>query len=152
MAMNWGGKLIGGTLGMLALGPIGAAIGVFIGHQFDAGGTASNLLGGTVFGANPDPREVNLLFFPTTFRVMGHIAKADGRVSEQEIASARVSDAGAAPAGQRRSRRRSSYFGEGKQPAFDLEAALRRLRASHRGLSGAGAFLRGDPTAGGARG
>jgi DnaJ like chaperone protein len=127
MAMNWGGKLIGSTLGMLALGPIGAAIGFFIGHQFDAGGTASNLLGGTVFGANPDPREVNLLFFPTTFRVMGYIAKADGRVSEQEIASAR-SVMRALHLQDSQIQRAIEYFGEGKQPAFDLEAALRRLR------------------------
>jgi DnaJ like chaperone protein len=125
--MNWGGKLIGGTLGMLALGPIGAAIGVFIGHQFDAGGGASNLLGGSMFGAGADPRAVNQQFFPTTFRVMGHIAKADGRVSEQEIASARaimhalhLQDAQIQSA--------IGYFGEGKRPDFDLEAALRQLR------------------------
>jgi DnaJ like chaperone protein len=127
MAMNWGGKLIGSTLGMLALGPIGAAIGFFIGHQFDAGGTASNLLGGKVFGANPDSREVNLVFFPTTFRVMGYIAKADGRVSEQEIASAR-SVMRALHLQDNQIQRAIEYFGEGKQPAFDLEAALRRLR------------------------
>ncbi|HEX4024508.1 MAG TPA: co-chaperone DjlA [Steroidobacteraceae bacterium] len=127
MAMNWGGKLIGGTLGMLALGPIGAAIGVFIGHQFDAGGGASNLLGGTVFGAGPDPREVNQLFFPTTFRVMGHIAKADGRVSEQEIASAR-SVMYALHLQDSQIQKAIGYFGEGKRPDFELEAALRRLR------------------------
>jgi DnaJ like chaperone protein len=125
--MNWGGKLIGGTLGMLALGPIGAAIGVFIGHQFDAGGGASNLLGGTVFGAGPDPREVNQLFFPTTFRVMGHIAKADGRVSEQEIASAR-SVMYALHLQDSQIQKAIGYFGEGKRPDFELEAALRRLR------------------------
>jgi DnaJ like chaperone protein len=127
--MNWGGKLIGGTLGMLALGPIGAAIGVFIGHQFDAGGGVSNLLNGSMFGvgAGADPHAVNQQFFPTTFRVMGHIAKADGRVSEQEIASARaimhalhLQDAQIQSA--------IEYFSEGKRPDFDLQAALQRLR------------------------
>src|SRR5665213_346551 len=124
--MKWGGKLIGGTLGMLALGPIGAAIGVLVGHQFDSGASASNLLGGAMFGGS-DPTQANLLFFPTTFRVMGHIAKADGRVSEQEIASARaimhalhLRDAQMQAA--------MGYFGEGKQPGFDLDAALARLR------------------------
>ncbi len=125
--MNWGGKVIGGTLGMLALGPIGAAIGVFIGHQFDAGGTASNLLGGKLFGASPDPREVNTLFFPTTFRVMGYIAKADGRVSEREIASAR-SVMRALHLQDNQIQLAIGYFGEGKQPNFELESALRRLR------------------------
>src|SRR5665213_340358 len=89
--MKWGGKLIGGTLGMLALGPIGAAIGVLVGHQFDSGASASNLLGGAMFGGS-DPTQANLLFFPTTFRVMGHIAKADGRVSEQELSLIHISE------------------------------------------------------------
>ncbi|MGH8144208.1 MAG: TerB family tellurite resistance protein, partial [Steroidobacteraceae bacterium] len=125
--MKWGGKLIGGTLGMAALGPIGAAIGLFIGHQFDAGGGASNLLGGTVFGPGADPHEVNRLFFPTTFRVMGYIAKADGRVSEQEIASARAV-MHALHLQDSQIQKAIAYFGEGKRPDFDLQASLRRLR------------------------
>jgi len=125
--MNWGGKLIGGTLGMVALGPIGAAIGVFIGHQFDAGGGPAKLLGGTVFGPGADPREVNQLFFPTTFRVMGYIAKADGRVSEQEIASAR-SVMHALHLQDSQIQKAIGFFGEGKRPDFDLQASLRRLR------------------------
>ena len=122
--MNWTGKIIGGTLGLLALGPIGAALGAFIGHQFDSGQISV-----AMFTGGPDPRLVNQLFFPTAFRVMGHIAKADGRVTEQEIASARAvmhamhlqPDQVQAAIG---------YFNEGKQPEFDLDAALARLRAS----------------------
>jgi len=125
--MYWGGKLIGGTLGMLALGPIGAAIGVFIGHQFDAGGGPSKLLGGTIFGPGADPHAVNRLFFPTTFRVMGYIAKADGRVSEQEIASAR-SVMHALHLQDSQIQKAIGYFGEGKRADFDLQAALRGLR------------------------
>lgn len=130
--MNWGGKVIGGTLGMLALGPIGAAIGVYIGHQFDSGAAQSNLLGGGLFGAGSDPRLVNQLFFPTTFRIMGHIAKADGRVSEQEIASARaVMRALHLQDGQIQTA--ISHFNEGKQPSFDADAALRQLRIAIAG-------------------
>ena len=33
--MKWIGKVVGGLLGALALGPIGAALGVLLGHQFD---------------------------------------------------------------------------------------------------------------------
>lgn len=120
--MGWGGKIIGGTLGMLAMGPVGAAIGAFIGHQFDAGQSGLRL-------GRPDPTQVNSLFFPTTFRVMGHIAKADGRVTEQEIASARaVMNALHLNAAQVQSA--IGYFNEGKQPDFDLDAALRQLRAA----------------------
>ena len=35
MAMKWIGKVTGGLLGGLVLGPIGAAFGVLLGHQFD---------------------------------------------------------------------------------------------------------------------
>jgi DnaJ like chaperone protein len=122
--MNWGGKIIGGTLGLLAGGPVGAALGVFIGHQFDSGQMGSNLLGGA-----PDPRLVNELFFPSTFRVMGHIAKADGHVSEREVASARsVMHALHLNPGQIQAA--IGYFTEGKQPGFDLDGLLGQLRRS----------------------
>ena len=122
--MNWAGKIIGGTLGLLALGPIGAALGAFIGHQFDSGQISV-----AMFTGGPDPRLVNQLFFPTAFRVMGHIAKADGRVTEQEIASARaVMHAMHLQPDQIQAA--IGYFNEGKQPEFDLDAALARLRAS----------------------
>jgi DnaJ like chaperone protein len=123
--MNWGGKIIGGVLGLAAMGPWGAVVGVMIGHQFDAGAGFASLLGSS---GGTDPKLVNDLFFPTTFRVMGHIAKADGRVSEQEIASARaVMHALHLNPAQMLSA--MGYFNEGKQPEFDLDAALRRLRA-----------------------
>jgi len=123
--MNWGGKIIGGVLGLAALGPWGAVIGVVIGHQIDAGATFSTLLG----SGGADPKLVNELFFPTTFRVMGHVAKADGRVSEREIASARaVMHALHLNPAQMLSA--MEYFNEGKQPGFDLDAALRRLHGA----------------------
>jgi DnaJ like chaperone protein len=123
--MNWSGKIIGGTLGfLLGGGPIGAALGAFIGHQFDNGQIGGHLLAGS-----PDPKLVNELFFPSTFRVMGHIAKADGRVSEQEIASARaVMRALHLNADQMQAA--IGYFNEGKQPGFDLEGLLGQLRSS----------------------
>jgi DnaJ like chaperone protein len=121
--MNWEGKLIGGVVGLVTLGPLGAALGVLIGHLFDSG-----QLIGALFG-RPDRRLVNELFFPTTFRVMGHIAKADGRVTEQEIASARAIMGNLHLQGPQ-IQAAIGYFTEGKQPGFDLDTALSRLRAA----------------------
>jgi len=124
--MNWGGKIIGGTLGLLALGPVGAALGVLIGHQFDNGQISGQFIGGR---PGPDPAMVNELFFPSTFRIMGHIAKADGHVSEQEIASARAIMR-ALHLNSVQIQAAIGYFTEGKQAAFDLDALLGRLRAA----------------------
>jgi DnaJ like chaperone protein len=60
---------------------------------------------------------------------MGHIAKADGRVTEQEIASAR-SVMYAMHLQPEQIQAAIGYFNEGKQPSFDLDAALAQLRAS----------------------
>jgi DnaJ like chaperone protein len=60
---------------------------------------------------------------------MGHIAKADGRVSEQEIASARAV-MHALHLNQAQMLSAMSYFNEGKQPAFALDPALQQLRTS----------------------
>ncbi|MGA8706852.1 MAG: co-chaperone DjlA [Steroidobacteraceae bacterium] len=124
--MNWAGKVIGGVLGLATLGPWGAVLGALVGHQFDTGG--SNGLG-TLFSGGVNPAQVNALFFPTTFRVMGHIAKADGRVSEQEIASARAV-MHALHLNQAQMLSAMGYFNEGKQPGFALDPALQQLRAA----------------------
>jgi len=122
--MNWAGKVIGSVLGLATVGPWGAVLGALIGHQFDTGAGLSSLLGG---GA--DPARVNALFFPMTFRVMGHIAKADGRVSEQEIASARaIMHALRLTSAQMLSA--MGYFNEGKQASFDLDSGLQQLRGA----------------------
>ena len=85
--MSWFGKLAGGALGFLMGGPLGAALGATLGHQFDAEPTVVRL-----FESGQDPRKAEQLqraFFVGLFRLMGQIAKADGRVSETEIERAR---------------------------------------------------------------
>jgi DnaJ like chaperone protein len=65
----------------MALGSYpGAALGALLGHQFDQG------LGDALPGSAPRAQQD---FFAVTFEVMGHVAKVDGRVSEQEIQVAR---------------------------------------------------------------
>jgi DnaJ like chaperone protein len=125
--MKWIGKLTGGLIG-LAFGPIGLAVGVLLGHQFDQAQADDDEP-----GAPPaDVAAISERFFRATFRVMGYVAKADGRVSEQEIAAARavMTDL---RLGQAQVREAIALFSAGKQPDFDLAAELAGLRAACRG-------------------
>ncbi len=75
------GKLVAGFLGWIAAGPLGLLAGLFLGHAFDRG------LGRALKVASPENiARIQASFFDTTFLLLGHIAKSDGRVSEQEIA------------------------------------------------------------------
>jgi DnaJ like chaperone protein len=123
--MKWAGKLVGGALGAF-LGPIGIALGAAIGHQYD-------LLSG-----RQGVRPVGEQFFRSTFRVMGHVAKADGHVSEREIAAAR----GVMQGLQLNEAQRLAaieLFTAGKAQDFDLATELGELT---RASSGHPAILR----------
>ena len=121
--MKWIGKLAGGLIG-LPFGPIGVAIGVLLGHQFDL---AQQQEAGEPGSPPPDVAAIGERFFRATFRVMGNLAKADGRVSEREIAAARgvMSDL---RLDALKVREAIELFGQGKQPGFDLPAELTGLR------------------------
>lgn len=114
--MNWTGKLVGVIIGSLA-GPVGAAVGLFLGHQFDRG----------VGGARRENFDgVGQVFFETTFAVMGHVAKADGRVSEAEIQAARgIMSRMRLDAAQVQEAIR--LFNIGKAPDWPMERELARL-------------------------
>ena len=114
-------------MGCWRRGPVGAALGVLIGHQFDTGRSAARCS-----AAGPEPGAgATSCSFPATFRVMGHVAKADGHVSEQEIASARAV-MHALHLNPEQMRPAIGYFTEGKQPDSTLDAAL--ARAARRSL------------------
>jgi DnaJ like chaperone protein len=118
---QWTGKLLGGLVGFFSGGPIGAAVGVLVGHQIDRSSEA-----GPGPGPALDSAAIGDCFFRTTFQVMGHVAKADGRVSEQEIAAARaVMSELRLDASQVRAA--IAEFTIGKQASFDLYAALDAL-------------------------
>ncbi|GAB4358158.1 MAG: co-chaperone DjlA [Immundisolibacter sp.] len=119
--MAYWGKLIGAAAGLFMAGPVGALFGVVAGHSVDRARTASRP------GARV-PREV---LVDVGFALMGHVAKADGRVSEAEIAAA---DAWMRrlrlDAGQRR--RAVDRFNAGKQPGFSVADTVRRVRGQGR--------------------
>ncbi len=120
--MNIWGKIIGGALGFMVGGPIGLFFGVWIGNSFDQGlkQNFSNMFG------NADPAETQRIFFATTFSVMGHIAKADGTVSKQEIAAA---EQVMLQLGLDEIKRKEAIdaFNRGKSDDFDLTANLESL-------------------------
>jgi DnaJ like chaperone protein len=90
--MSWWGKLVGGALGFAMGGPIGAMLGAVVGHQLDRGlevATQHDALGWQGSGGAAQQERAQTAFFTTVFSVMGHLAKADGRVSESEIQLAR---------------------------------------------------------------
>jgi DnaJ like chaperone protein len=126
--MAWIGKLGGGILGfVLGGGPVGAAIGAAIGHQFDRGA------GRTEWPWSPaSPAERRRLFFVATFRALGQVAKADGRVSEDEIATARALMA-EMRLGPDDVRRAIALFTEGKRPGFPVDDDAAALRAAAQG-------------------
>ena len=120
--MNWWGKILGGAFGMMLGGPIGALLGVVLGHNLDKGLNATSSEGG--FGRQ---ERIQTLFYTTTFSVMGHICKADGRVSEDEIAMAQqVMQQMDLNAEQKKAA--VGLFNEGKKDSFPLHDVIQQFR------------------------
>ncbi|HAJ41867.1 MAG TPA: co-chaperone DjlA [Alcanivorax sp.] len=124
---SWGGKLIVGLLGMLIGGPIGLAIGVLIGHFLDRGVER-------VQSFNPfrpyrpgEREEVQEALFSAVFSIMGHLAKADGRVSEQEIGQAEAIMSRMQLNDEQR-RRAQEAFRQGKDDDFPLDRTVAEFR------------------------
>ncbi|MCH8163635.1 MAG: co-chaperone DjlA [Proteobacteria bacterium] len=118
--MSWWGKLIGGYIGFALGGPIGALLGVALGHNFDKDISAAPPIG-----------QQNLsqaAFFTATFSVMGHICKADGRVTPDEISTARMIMAQMALSPAQKDAA-IMLFNEGKKDDFPLEDVLTQLKS-----------------------
>jgi DnaJ like chaperone protein len=130
--LGWWGKLVGGAFGFMLGGPLGALLGGVLGHNFDRGlgrlGQAERFQPG-------DQERVQTAFFTATFSVMGHLAKADGRVSAQEIALAEAVIAQMDLDGERR-RAAIRLFEQGKRGGFPLDEVLDQFRREcHRRTS-----------------
>lgn len=125
--MNWIGKIVGAIAGyLLTRRPLGILLGLILGHLFDQYAARR---GG---GARTDAATVRAVFFRTAFGVMGHVAKADGRVSEQDIAAARrifrqfnLNEAA--------TRAAMEFYTGGKAAGYDLDGALAELAGVCRG-------------------
>ncbi len=127
------GKLLGGFFGFMIGDFIGALFGVMIGHLFDRGMRNVALLGAVLNGSKQG--ETQRAFFVALFSIMGHVAKADGRVSPDEIAMAR-GIMQQMSLDEDHTREAIELFNQGKQPDFDLDTAVDTFRlASPRQLA-----------------
>lgn len=122
--MSWLGKVVGGAFGFLLGGPLGAVLGASVGHQFDSGIDGLELEGHFQPG---ERKRTQMAFFSATFSVMGHLAKADGRVTEAEINLARRVMDEMRLSGEMREAA-INLFRQGKRTDFPLYEVLDQLR------------------------
>lgn len=122
--MSWWGTILGGTLGYMFGGPLGAVLGAALGRNFSRGVQLND--GQTGYGPGQQER-VQAAFFTATFSVMGHIAKADGQVTSDEISAAHsIMNQMQLNAGQRKAA--IKLFNEGKKNDFPLHDVIVQFR------------------------
>jgi DnaJ like chaperone protein len=125
--MVWQGKALGALIGVVAAGPVGAVFGTFIGHLFDVQAESGRDEASDEGAPPASPAQVQEAFFRATFQAMGHLAKADGRVSEDEIRAARAMMS-EFRLGEREVQLAIELFTQGKSRDFPLQPLLRELR------------------------
>ncbi len=130
ISTQWWGKLIGAFLGYLVGGSAGALFGLLIGNFFDRALVEYyNRPDWYYYSEKRDA--VQKVFFEATFSIMGHLAKADGRVSEQEIQMAKnLMDEMRLNREQRTAAQQ--FFNEGKKITFDKIEILNSLENACR--------------------
>jgi DnaJ like chaperone protein len=120
--MSITGKVVGAIIGLILFrSPWGALIGLILGHFYDQSVVTVRRTGG-----GPGVLEIGERFFTATFEVMGHVAKADGRVSEAEIAAARKVMAELRLNGAQ-IHAAIAHFTRGKSPDFDLQTTMQEF-------------------------
>jgi len=128
--MSWRGAFFGGVMGLLFTRTVwGAAMGALIGYLIE-----QSLGFGTASEAWRSPHadtahsiSIPEQFFRTTFELMGHVAKSDGRVSEAEIDAARGLMR-ELKLGEREVSIAIDCFRAGKSATYDAELGVERLR------------------------
>ncbi len=110
---HWWGKIIGGLLGLFKGGFSGAIIGALLGHMVDR--FLANFVGVS---------STQKAFFDALFSTLGHLAKADGKVTENEVRMVESLMAQMGIKGDDR-QRAIRLFNRGKEFEFDLYEELR---------------------------
>ena len=94
------GSIFGGAIGFSLGGPVGAVLGAIVGHRLGesatgagmerVGGSRAGRMGNGAWGGRAErvadaQQQAQAVFFVTTFSMLAKMAKADGRVSPEEI-------------------------------------------------------------------
>jgi len=128
--MSWWTSVIGGAVGYMIGGPLGAMLGVAFAGNFSKG--KSNFGGFSKEFHPGDQQRVQAAFFSSVFSVMGYIAKVDGKVSKSEILLARqvMQHMQLSEDMQKAAR---DLFNQGKHKDFNLDEVLDQFRTEcHR--------------------
>src|SRR5712671_940343 len=116
--MSWKGIFFGALIGLMITRTVwGAVIGAILGHMIESG----------THGRAAHSMSISDEFFRTTFELMGHVAKSDGRVSEAEIDAARGL-MHELKLGPREISIAIACFRAGKSATYDAELGVERLR------------------------
>ncbi|MFH0266046.1 co-chaperone DjlA [Vibrio rumoiensis] len=122
------GKLLGILFGSMIGNIPGAIIGCFIGHQFDKARRRQQGFQ-SAFGSGASQAERQTEFFQAAYAVMGHVAKAKGQVTKEEIQLASVMMDRMNLTGEQKKIAQEA-FRQGKESSFPLEETLRKVRFS----------------------
>ena len=109
---HWWGKILGGALGLFRGGLSGLLIGALLGHMVDR-----------FIASFTGVSKTQHTFFDALFATLGHLGKADGRVTPHEIQMVESLMQQMHITGDHR-QRAIRLFNQGKQPDFQLEPAL----------------------------
>lgn len=119
------GKILGSIFGFLVGGPVGAIFGIGVGNLFDRG-LAQHFSRPSWYYHQEKRQEVQQLFFSTTFAVMGHIAKAAGHISRQDILTA-MHFMDQMQLSRKQKEIAKNQFNLGKAQSFNLTSTLEKL-------------------------
>jgi DnaJ like chaperone protein len=128
------GKILGTIFGFMFGRIPGAILGFFVGHMFDKGYSKNfNQTGGfNRFFASQDEFKSQAIFFHSLFSVMGHVAKADGKVSDIEIQMASALMDQMNLEGETRQEAQQA-FRDGKAADFALKQTVQEFKESCHG-------------------
>ena len=122
--MPFWGKILGTAAGLATGRPLVGLLGLILGHQFDRG-FAERFR--EEAGSGDRKTQLPDYFLRALFQSMGHLAKADGRVSPEEIRAARAL-MHRLNFGSTQIRTAIAWFEAGKSRSFPLVATVRGFR------------------------